>query len=436
MAVKICGVEAKSIAQRHGICAGETLVSINGHEINDILDFRFYETNTTLTLLLQEADDTKRKITLRKAQYSSLGLEFETYLMDQQRRCRNNCIFCFIDQLPKGMRESLYFKDDDDRLSFLFGNYITLTNISQKEIDRILSMHISPINISVHTTNPELRVRMMRNRFAGESLKYLEQLAKGGARLNCQLVLCPGINDGAELERSMHDLEKLYPSVESVAAVPVGLTRFREGLAELQPFNRDTAAAVIDAIEAFGARCREKHGTRLFYAADEFYLKAERPLPPEEEYDGYPQLENGVGAITLLRGQFADALESITKADCPKKREISLASGVSAAPIIAKLLDALREKCDNFEYHLYAVKNDFFGHMINVAGLVTGGDILAQLSGKPLGEELLIPAVMLRHEQDMFLDDVTVEELSAGLKVPIRIIGEDGADLLDGALGL
>ena len=221
----------------------------------------------------------------------------------------------------------------------------------------------------------------------------------------------------------MRDLEKLYPALESVAAVPVGLTRFREGLAELQPFCKDTAAAVIDAMEAFGDRCKEKYGTRLFYAADEFYLKAERPLPPEEEYDGYPQLENGVGAITLLREQFGEALSDVTADDCPQKREISLATGVSAAPILAKLLDALQEKCDNFEYHLYAVQNDFFGPMINVAGLVTGGDILAQLSGRPLGEELLIPAVMLRHEQDMFLDNVTVEELSRKLKVPVRIIG-------------
>ncbi len=436
MAVKICGVGDKSIAKKHGICAGETLVAINGHEINDVLDFRFYETNTNLTVLLNGTNGQPRQIELRKSQYASLGLEFETYLMDQQRRCRNNCIFCFIDQLPPGMRESLYFKDDDDRLSFLFGNYITLTNITQQEVDRILAMHISPINISVHTTNPQLREKMMHNRFAGESLKYLEQLAQGGARINCQLVLCPGINDGAELERSMRDLEKLYPAVESVAAVPVGLTKYRQGLTELQPYTAQTAAEVIDAIEAVGKHCKEKYGTRIFYAADEFYLKANRPLPTEEEYDGYPQLENGVGAITLLREQFADALTDITAADCPTKREISLATGVSAAPILAKLLDALKEKCDNFEYHLYAIENNFFGTQINVAGLVTGGDILAQISGRPLGSEFLIPAVMLRHEQDRFLDDVTVEELSKKLGVPVVIVGEDGADLLECALGI
>ena len=435
MAVKICGIEPHSIAARAGIRAGEELISINSHEISDVLDFRFYETENRLVLQLKEEDGSEREVLVRKTKYASLGMEFESYLMDKQRHCRNRCMFCFIDQLPEGMRESLYFKDDDDRLSFLFGNYITLTNLTQHEVDRIIEMHISPINVSVHTTNPELRCKMMGNRFAGEALNFLYQLAERGAQLNCQLVLCPGVNDGEELSRSLRDLEKLAPAVESIAVVPVGLTKFREKLPHIEPYTAESAAAVIDTVEAFATQCVEKHGVRLAYAADEFYLKAGRELPDDDSYDGYPQLDNGIGGVTLLRTQFMAELAEISADKNRPERTVSIATGTSAAPILRELLDELEKKCNNITCHVYAIENDFFGHQINVAGLVAGGDLIRQLTGKELGEELLIPSVMLRNEQDVFLDDVSREDVVQALGVPLSVVGEDGEDLLHCVLG-
>lgn len=436
MAVYITGVEERSPAARHGICAGEWLVSINGHPVRDVLDYRFYETESELTVCIENEQGEQREIHLRKPQYSFLGLQFETYLMDQQRRCRNNCIFCFIDQMPPGMRESLYFKDDDDRLSFLFGNYITLTNLTQEEVDRITEMHISPINVSVHTTNPELRVKMMGNRFAGQSLDFLYQLAQRGTRLNGQLVLCPGINDGAELRRSLNDLKALYPAMQSIAAVPVGLTKYRDGLPEISPYDAKAAGEVIDIIEAFSAQCRAEFGTGLAYAADEFYLKAGRPLPEEAAYDDYPQLENGVGSITLLRTQVTEMLDEMeAPLSLPRERAISLVTGEAAAPLLQELVQAAQEKCPRLHCTVYPIRNEFFGPQITVAGLVTGGDILNQLQGRPLGDELLLPAVMLRHEGDLFLDDVSLTDLEKKLGVPVTVVGEDGAELLEKIYG-
>lgn len=435
MAVRITGVTPRSPAARHGISPGEQLISINGHPVRDVLDFRFYETEAELTVRVADAAGTARDVHLRKPRYSFLGLEFETYLMDQQRRCRNRCIFCFIDQMPPGLRPSLYFKDDDDRLSFLFGNYITLTNLTQAEVDRIVEMHISPINVSVHTTNPELRVQMMGNRFAGQSLDYLYQLAARGTRLNGQLVLCPGINDGDELRRTLRDLRALAPAMQSVAAVPVGLTKYRDGLPQLEPFTAESAGAVLDIIEPFAAQCRQETGTGFVYASDEFYLLAGRPLPPEEAYDGYPQLENGVGSVTLLRAQVTDALSETGTITLPQPRHVSIATGVSAAPLLREIAAAASAHCPRLTCTVHEITNDFFGSRITVAGLVTGRDLLAQLVGQPLGDELLIPNVMLRHEGDLFLDDTKLTDVRERLGVPVTPVESDGAALLAAIFG-
>ena len=429
MSVLISGVKHKSKAQMHGIKPGDRLLSLNGNDIVDVLDYRFYEINTQLLIKLQDALGREREVRLKKQEYDELGLEFESYLMDKQHSCKNKCVFCFIDQLPKGMRESLYFKDDDSRLSFLFGNYITLTNLTEHEISRIIKMHISPINVSVHTTNPELRVKMMGNRFAGGALEILKRFADAGLQINCQLVLCPGLNDGEELSRTLSDLEKLMPSVGCVAAVPVGLSRYRDGLFPLVPYTMETAGETIDLIERFGEMCLSKHGTRFAYPADEFYLKAERPIPPPEYYEDFSQLDNGVGLWALLREEFFDALEGAAYLE--GKRRITMATGAAAAPLLCELLAAAEKKFPGLSGAVVPIENRFFGENITVAGLVTGGDLIEQLKGKELGQELLIPSVMLRHERDMFLDSVTVEEVGKALGLPVAVVDNDGAQLLD-----
>lgn len=437
MAVRITSIEPNSYAEKAGILAGETLVSMNGKEIHDVLDYRFYETNRLLHIVLRNDNGTERTVELRKRQYDAIGLEFASYLMDEKMSCRNKCIFCFIDQMPPGMRDTLYFKDDDSRLSFLFGNYITLTNVKEQDIQRIIDMHISPINVSVHTTNPELRVKMMKNRFAGEVLKYLPQLAEAGIRLNCQLVLCPGINDGEELRRSLTDLEKLMPSLESVALVPIGLTKYREGLTPLQPYTKEGAAAVIDLVDEFGDRLEKEYGERVMYAADEFYLKAERPIPPPSYYGAFSQIESGVGSMACMEEEFQFALEDGEEAGWfeIEPRRVTLATGMAAKDFIRKLLDEAEGKCHNLKCEVVGIVNDFFGETITVAGLVTGQDMIRQLKGKDLGDALLIPEVMLRHEKDVFLDDVSVEEVERQLGVPVITVANEGQRLLDAVLG-
>ena len=353
--------------------------------------------------------------------------------MDKERSCANKCIFCFIDQLPPGLRESLYFKDDDARLSFLFGNYLTLTNISQREIDRIVKMHISPINVSVHTMNPALREMMMGNRRAGKVLAYLEDLKAGGIKINAQLVLCPGINDGKELEFSLDALEPLYPELQSIAVVPVGLTDYREGLYPIKPYTAQSAKAVLDIIHAYEQRYLEKYGTRLVFAADEFYLKAGVPVPESDFYEEYPQLENGVGMWAMMRAEFTEALEQIEASG--KSAAMTLAAGEAAAPLFDYLIDLLNKKCYNISVKVVAVKNRFFGSKINVSGLLTGSDLLAAFEGQDLGERLLIPKAMLKNDESIFLDDITVEQLSEKLKVPVVPVENDGGALLEAILG-
>lgn len=430
--VTITDVDAGSRAAHLGIRPGDALAAINGHPITDILDYRFYETERELTLELLRGGE-PFQVHLIKPRYAPLGLEFETYLMDQQHSCRNKCVFCFIDQLPPGMRETLYFKDDDDRLSFLFGNYITLTNIDGREIDRILQMHISPINISVHTMNPALRCEMMHNRFAGDSLRHLYRLAEGGISLNCQIVLCPGLNDGAELEHSLDQLCKLGDSLQSVACVPVGLTRYREGLYPLTAFTKETAEAALSIIEKYGGRCREERGARTVFASDELYLLAGRELPPVEFYEDFPQIENGVGMLRDLEDGFFFALEDAEPPTEP--RWVTIPTGEGAFAFLNEMLDAARKKFPQLTIDLIPIRNDFFGGTVNVTGLLTGQDILAQLQGRALGDELLLSGNMLKAGEDIFLDDMTLAELSERLGVPAQRVGGTGEDLLAALLG-
>ncbi len=431
MAVVITGVVPGSPAAKKRIRVGDQLVSVNGKPIVDVLDYRFYEVEERLTLEL-ETEKGPRTVKLHKPEYAEIGLEFETYLMDKQRTCRNQCVFCFIDQMPPGMRETLYFKDDDSRLSFLFGNYITLTNLSEHEINRIMDLHITPINISVHTTNPDLRCRMMNNRFAGETLGLLRRFADAGIRMNCQLVLCPGWNDGEELERSMRDLAALAPAVESVAVVPVGLTKHREGLTPLRPFTKDEAITVLELVEGFGGALLERIGTRLIYPADEWYIKAERPIPEDGFYEEMLQLENGVGMSALMRAQFKEALaqcEGVTAAGT----DTVLVTGVAAEPLIRELVESATKAYPAIRARVKAIHNEFFGETITVAGLVTGGDLQAQLQGVTC-ERILVPDVMLRHDRDRFLDDTMPEDIAQALGVSVQIVSADGESLLKALL--
>lgn len=428
MPVIIKNVIKKSPAYGRGIKGGDVLLSLNRKPVNDFLDYQFYAKERDI-LVGFESDGKVKYTRIRKDEEEDLGLEFDSYLMDEQRHCKNKCIFCFIDQLPKGMRKTLYFKDDDSRLSFLFGNYITLTNLSERDVERIIEMHISPVNISVHTMNKELRVKMMKNKRAGECLDIIPKLAESGIEINTQLVLCPGINDGDELRYSLEELGKLYPGVRSIAAVPVGVTKYREGLFEMPEYNSETAGEVIDIISSFGDAFKEKHGTRLAYAADEFYLKAGRKIPDGDYYENYSQIENGVGMWTSTKEEFLSALESSDYSG--KEKEISIATGVAAYPLMKELSEAVSAKYPEIRVDVYSIVNDFFGHSITVAGLVTGGDLINQLKDKKLKGRLLIPSVMLRSEGDIFLDDVSLEEAERELGVEITPVSCDGCELAD-----
>lgn len=431
MAVKIFDVTTGSHADKAGIKKGETLLSINSNEIVDVLDYRFYQVNRKLTLEVEDEDKNVRTIEMTKGEYEEIGLEFETYLMDKQHSCRNKCIFCFIDQLPKGMRESLYFKDDDSRLSFLFGNYITLTNITEHEIDRIIKMHISPINVSVHTTNPELRCKMMNNRFAGDTLKYLKRFADAGITLNCQIVSCPGINDGDELVRTLTDLENL--GVNMTAIVPVGLTRYRENLYPLVPYNKETAGQTIDIIEKMGDECVKKHGRRIFFPGDEFYLLAEREIPSPEFYEDFSALEDGIGMIAYLTDDVGWKLEELD-ADESLCHKVTIACGEGVFPYMKRIMSMINEKFPNITINTRAIKNNFFGGGVNVSGLVTGGDLIDQLRGDDLGNRLIIPSSMLRFENDLFLDDVSTDDVERDLGVTLVPVNNNGNDLVEAVI--
>ncbi len=436
--VTVKDVERGSYASKAKLLPGDVLVTVNGNEIADVLDYRYYTTDKKLNLLILR-DGSELKVSIsKKDEYDELGLEFETYLMDKQHSCKNGCIFCFIDQNPKGMRDTIYFKDDDSRMSFFFGNYVTLTNLDEKEVDRIIKMRISPVNISVHTTDPELRVKMMKNKNAGRCLSYLRRFYDGEIAMNCQIVLCKGVNDGENLKKSLNDLSSLYPYVQSIAVVPAGLTAHRQNLYPLEPFDREECIEVISLIDSIGEENLKKHGVRLCYASDEWYLKAEKELPDEDYYEEYPQIENGVGMIRSMQCEIDDEIAYLAEKgmNLPEKREISVVTGEAAYDFIKKSVEKLTDKWYNLDCKVYKAKNLFFGGEVNVAGLLTGSDLLTALEGKNLGNTLYIPSVMLRHEQDRFLDDMTVEELSSKLGVEILTTTSDGGDFVRTLLGL
>ena len=429
-------VDPRSPARRAGVRVGETLTHINGHPIVDVLDYKFYSYDPRLELTLKSPEGTVRTLRVRKSEGEDLGLEFETYLMDRARSCANHCIFCFVDQMPPGMRPSLYFKDDDARLSFLLGNYLTLTNLSPREVQRIIDLRISPINVSVHTTDRALRAEMLKNRRAGEGIDIMERFAAHNITMNCQIVSCPGVNDGPALDKTLNDLAAMFPAVNSVSVVPVGVTKYREGLYPLQTYTKETSTALIDQVEAFASRHLQEHGTRLVWCSDEFYLLAGRELPGEDYFEDFTQLDNGVGMLTLLSREFSRALDLMEPDELEGTAPFSIATGVSAAPFLAKLMVLAREKCGTIEGQVYPIVNRFFGETITVAGLVTGGDLIEQLRGKNLGQRLLIPASMLRSGENVFLDDVTTDDVERELGVPVVPVPQDGYELLDAICGI
>ena len=432
--VEITDVYPRSRAARAGIEPHDMLVSVNGHEIADVLDYRFYLTEKRVVVAVKRGERTL-EFTIDKDEYDDIGLEFGTPLMDKKHRCENKCIFCFIDQNPKGMRESIYFKDDDSRLSFLHGNYITLTNLRDADIDRIIEMHMSPVNISVHTTEPELRRMMMVNKRAGEVLSYMRRLADGGIKLRGQIVLCKNVNDGEHLDRTMRDLYGLYPAMDSVSIVPAGLTAHREGLYELEDFTPEECAAVIAQVTAFADRCEAECGERVFYVADEMYVKSGVALPEYEKWGDFTQIENGVGMLASFDHELTVALGMLTDEDRAVRREVSVATGEAAYAFICGVVRRVCEAVPGLTARVYCVKNNFFGGHVTVTGLLTATDIADQLRGEALGEELILSSNTLRAEGDMFLDSKTPDELSAALGVPIRFTEADGAEFLWGLLG-
>lgn len=431
MSVKIFSVSKNGICGKKGIRPGDQLLTINSHEINDVLDYRFYSIGEKTEMVFLCRDNRKVVLKLRDQKaYDKLGISFETFLMDKHKHCKNSCIFCFIDQLPDGLRESLYFKDDDSRLSFLFGNYITLTNLTDADVDRIIKMRISPVNVSVHTMNPELRVKMMRNPKSGEVLSYLKRFSQAGIDINAQLVLCPGINDREELRFSLTELSKL-DSVKSVAAVPVGMTQFREGLFSLDSFDKDSAAAVIDMIDDFNDGLISSGREKIAFPSDEFFLLAQRDIPDSSYYGEFSQLDNGVGMYALTDEEFMLSLSESSADD--KRRSISVATGVAAYPLIKRLADEFMKKFTASDVTVYCIKNRFFGEKVTVAGLITGRDLITQLKENGFsGRKLLLPAVMFKSQTEkIFLDDVAVEDVEAQLCTKVVINECNGSALFD-----
>ncbi|MBP5604057.1 MAG: DUF512 domain-containing protein [Ruminiclostridium sp.] len=430
MSAEIISVTPRSPADKAGVKAGEILAAINGHPINDALDYGFYCCDRVL-----ELDLVTRKVKVRKRDdYDEIGLNFRTYLMDNKHSCHNKCIFCFIDQLPPGLRETLYFKDDDSRLSFLQGSYITLTNMTESDIERIIKMKLN-VNVSVHTTDPELRKKMLNNRFAGEVLKYIRQMADGGITMNCQIVLCRGINDGVQLERTLTDLTALFPSVQSVAVVPFGATKFRRGLTHIELHDRVSAGEAVDIIESFGDRMLAEHGERVVYPADELFITAGREPPPREYYGSFDQYENGVGMWSYLRDGFCEELEEREPDNTARK--LTIATGKLASPLMQTLSDKLSVKYPRTDINVVAVRNDFFGETITVAGLIVGADLIAQLSAHidRMGDRVLIPRCMLKADEDIFLDGITLGQVTEALGIPVVPVGEEPDELLDAILG-
>ena len=424
----ISSVAPGSIAQEMGIEPGDRLLEVNGKSPEDVFDYRYLMNEEEILVLIRKANGEEWELEIEKEYEDDLGIEFENGLMDDYRSCRNKCIFCFIDQLPKGMRSTLYFKDDDSRLSFLQGNYLTLTNMSEHDIDRIIQYKLSPINISFQTMNPELRCKMLHNRFAGEIFDKVKRLKDAGIIMNGQIVLCRGVNDGAELERSIRELTAYMPQLESVSVVPVGLTRYRDGLYPLEPFTKEDACEVLDLIHGWQEKLYKEWGNHFILAGDEWYILAERPIPEEKTYDGYLQLENGVGMVRLLEEEVAQTLAGMTGDD--RKIHRTIATGELAAPFLRKHVDAVQKKYPNVDIQVLAIKNEFFGGKITVAGLITGTDLISQLKGKDLGDRLLLTNHMLKSGEPVFLDDVTVDDVQNALQIKVSIVESSGADFV------
>ena len=425
-------VRPGSIAEELGIEPGDVLLEIDGQVIEDIFDYQFYVESEELLVVIRKANGEEWELEIEKEYEDDIGIEFENGLMDNYRSCHNKCIFCFIDQMPKGMRDTLYFKDDDSRLSFLQGNYVTLTNMSDHDIDRIVYYHMEPMNISFQTMNPDLRCKMLHNRFAGEALKKVDRFYEAGIHMNGQIVLCKGVNDGAELDFSIRELTKYLPYLQSVSVVPVGLSKYRDGLFPLEPFDKEDAKKVLDLIHGWQEKVCQEYGIHFIHASDEWYILAGQPFPPAEQYDGYLQLENGVGMMRLLLDEVKEEMENRTGDD--RKHTVSLATGLLAAPVIQQIADQLCEKYPNVTIHIYPSVNEFFGEKITVSGLLTGQDLKKQLTGKELGKQLLLPCNILRTGYDVFLDDVTVGELEKSLQVNINIVKSSGRALIEALL--
>ena len=425
----VSAVAPGSIAEELEIEPGDVLVSVNGQEPEDVFDYRYLMNEEEVLVVIRKPDGEEWELEIEKEYEDDLGMEFENGLMDDYRSCRNKCMFCFIDQLPKGMRDTLYFKDDDSRLSFLQGNYLTLTNMNEHDLEKIIYYKLSPINISFQATNPELRCKMLHNRFAGDIMDKVQRLKAAGIVMNGQIVLCRGVNDGEELDRSIRDLVTLMPELQSVSVVPVGLTRYRDGLYPLEPFTKEDACRVLDLIHSWQEKLVKKYGTHFIHAGDEWYILAERPMPEETTYDGYLQLENGVGMVRLLKEEVDAYLKKLPGDD--RKRRVTIATGELAAPYLREHVASIRGKYPNVEVQVITVKNEFFGGKITVAGLLTGQDLVKQLKGKDLGEELLLSINMLKSDEPIFLDDMTVEQLQTALQIKVSIVESSGNDFVN-----
>lgn len=434
---KIKEVVPGSIAEELELAPGDAVLSVNGQPIEDVFDYHYLTNEEFLTMLIRKPDGEEWELEIEKEFEEDLGIQFENSLMDEYRSCRNKCIFCFIDQMPKGMRDTLYFKDDDSRLSFLQGNYITLTNMDDHDIDRMIRYHLEPINISFHTMNKALRCKMLNNRFAGDALDKVQRLYEAGIEMNGQIVLCKGINDGEELEYSIRELTKYLPHLKSVSVVPVGLTKFRDGLYPLVSFEKEDACRVIDCIESWQRKLYDEHGCHFIHASDEWYLLAGREFPEEERYDGYLQLENGVGMMRLLKEEVEETLAAMEGEELgePLVQEVSIATGKLAAPFVLQLAGQIEKRCTGLTVRVYEIENDFFGRQITVAGLLTGQDLIRQLTSQALGQMLLLPCSMLRSGENVFLDDITVEELEKALQIKVRIVKSSGYDFVRSVLG-
>lgn len=428
-------IEEGSIAEELEIEAGDMLVSINGKEIGDIFDYHYLVNDEYLEILIEKPDGEEWLLEVEKDYDEDLGMVFGESLMDKYRSCHNKCVFCFIDQNPPGMRDTIYFKDDDTRLSFLQGNYVSLTNLQDKDIERIIEYKLAPINISVHTTNPELRCKMLNNRFAGRVIRYMDMLYEAGIPMNAQIVLCKGLNDGKELDRTITDLLKYAPVLESLSIVPVGLSKYREGLYPLESFNADDARKLIEQVDYYQKIAMERFGTHFVHASDEWYINAGVDMPDEDNYDGYMQLENGVGMTRLLLDESREAVESYLEAHdgipFDGVRHVSTVSGTLAYDIMCHVAEIFKEAAPNVEFSIFPIRNDFFGEKITVTGLLTGGDIARQLEGKDLGEALLLPCNTLKADENIFLDDMTLEELQNALQVPVIIVQSSGMELFN-----